>query len=147
MGQLPSISSKNSVCRQRSIVGAAAVDRCDGRPSKVEAVDRRGFHFQESLCLQLSTAIRAGGRLTEAIGRPLSGQRSTACRLLQVILQKILQMSQMTQENKKVTEQSEKYKCVSSKHPHGSGAYPSHREGLEVSSPNPPGWEELDPIE
>ena len=87
----------------------STVDRqgCIGRPSEVEAIDRRGSHLQEFLYLQLSIAIRTRGRPSEAIGRPLSGQRSTACRLSQVILPtliKILQMTQMTQENRKVTQ-------------------------------------------
>ena len=62
-----------------------AVDCCDGRPSKVEAIHRRGPKIHESLCLQLSTTISVGGRPTEADGRPLGGQRSTASRQLQAI--------------------------------------------------------------
>ena len=53
----------------------------------------------------------------------------------------------MTQKNKKVTKKSKKYKYDSIKYSHGSGDYLSHREGLEVSSQNPPEWEELDPVE
>ena len=72
---------------------------------RVEAVARRESQKFRSLCLQLSTAISAGGRPSEAIGRPLSGQRSTASKRLQVI-HKMLQMFQMTQENRKVTQQN-----------------------------------------
>ena len=123
----------------------------NGRPSglhrsTVVMVDCRksrlstdGDSFSRSFSVfQLSIAIRTNGQPSEAIGRPLGGQQLIACRLSQAILPtliKILQMTQMTQENRKVTQYSRKYKCDSTKYPHGSGNCPSHGEGLKVSSP------------
>ena len=90
LGRPPSISSKKAVSRQQSTVGS--------QRSTVAMVDCRSQGCRPT---GVSTVISASGRPSEAIGRPLSGQRSTACRLLQAILPNMLQMSQMTQENRK----------------------------------------------